>query len=88
MTQTKNKKEVRFEKGNKVLMYDSKLEKQWSGKLEAKWKGPFIIKEQLSMGSYILENQFGQPLKEPIHSDRLKLYKDKESWEPHIVLQK
>ena len=82
----KIKRKIRYKEGDKVLLYDSRLDKQWSGKLEPRWKGPFIIQERLSMGSYILKNQFGQPLKEPIHSDRLKLYKDRELWEPRIVL--
>ncbi|CAG8720981.1 6027_t:CDS:2 [Dentiscutata erythropus] len=61
----------------KTLSQDLQKDKQWSGKLDTKWKGPFIIKERLSKKSYILNNQFGQQVKEPIYSDRLKLYKDK-----------
>jgi hypothetical protein len=79
----KIRKEIVFKKGDKVLMYDSKLDKQWSGKLEARWKGPFTIHKRLDKGSYILETQFGL-MKEPIHSDRLKSYQDRTSWEPHI----
>src|SRR6266496_3592160 len=29
--------------GDKVLLYDAAKAKQWSGKLEEKWKGPYLI---------------------------------------------
>jgi hypothetical protein len=79
----KMKKEIHYQKGDKVLLYDSRLDKQWSGKLDKKWKGPFTVEERLDKGSYILSNEFGN-LKEPIHSDRLKLFRSRESWEPLI----
>ncbi|CAG8764440.1 12502_t:CDS:2, partial [Dentiscutata erythropus] len=41
------KKEVsedpKQKKGDKVLLYNSRLDKQWSGKLDKKWKGPFTV---------------------------------------------
>jgi len=79
------KKEIVYETGDKVLMYDSRLDKQWSGKLDKKWKGPFTVKERLKGGSYKLLNDFGE-LKEPIHSDRLKLFRSRESWEPYLIV--
>ena len=82
----KIKKKIEFKEGDKVLLYDSKQDKQWSGKLDTKWKGPFLIEKRLSKGSYILNNQFGKQIREPIHSDRLKMYKDKTLWEPLIKL--
>lgn len=82
----KIKKKLIFKEGDKVLIYNSKLEKQWSGKLEPKWKGPFIIQEKLSNGSYIIKNQFGKAFKDAIHSDRLKLYKDKHDWQPLVSI--
>ena len=82
----KMKKEIQYTKGDLVLLYDSKLDKQWSGKLDTKWKGPFEVHERLSQGSYILKNKFGQPLKEIIHSDRLKKYEDRTNWIPQIVI--
>jgi len=81
----KMKKEITYQKGDQVLMYDSRLDKQWSGKLDKKWKGPFTVEKRLDKGSYILSNQFGL-MKEPIHSDRLKLYQNRETWEPHIII--
>ncbi|CAG8823247.1 27585_t:CDS:1, partial [Dentiscutata erythropus] len=65
-------------KGDKVLLYDSRLDKQWLGKLDKKWKGPFTVKKRLDKGSYILSNEF-ENLKESIHSDRLKLFRSRKS---------
>ncbi len=79
------KKEIIYQKGDKVLLYDSRLDKQWSGKLEKKWKGPFTVEKRLDKGSYVLSNDFGL-MKIPIHSDRLKLYQNRESWEPYIMI--
>ena len=42
----------KFNVGDKVLYYNAAKEKQWSGKLEEKFKGYFIIKEILLNGSY------------------------------------
>ncbi|CAB4418776.1 unnamed protein product [Rhizophagus irregularis] len=39
----KIKKEINFEIGDKVLYYNAAKEKQWTGKLDPKWKGPFYI---------------------------------------------
>ena len=82
----KLKRKIEYKEGDKVLIHDTRLDKQWSGKLETRWKGPFTVQKKLDKGSYIINNQFGQPLKEPIHSDRLKLYQDRINWEPLIVL--
>ena len=81
----KMKREIIYQKGDKVLIYDSRLDKQWSGKLDKKWKGPFTIEKRLDKGSYILSNDYGL-MKEPIHSDRLKLFRNRESWEPHLMV--
>jgi ribosomal protein L21E len=77
---------VKYKEGDKVLMYDSRLDKQWSGKLDTRWKGPFVIHKCLDKGAYVLKNQFGQPLKEVIHADRLKMYKGRTEWEPQLVI--
>jgi hypothetical protein len=83
--ETKIKKKIIYQIGDQVLMHDSRLDKQWSGKLEPKWKGPFKIHKILDKGSYILENKFGI-MKLPVHSDRLRPYHDKQKWEPIIVI--
>ena len=77
---------IKYKEDDKVLMYDSRLDKQWSEKLDTRWKGPFIIHKCLDKGAYVLKNQFNQPLKELIHIDRLKLYKGHTTWEPQLVI--
>ena len=69
-----------------MLIYDSKLDKQWSGKLETKWKGPFKIHKCLDKGAYVLHNQFGQQLKEVVHADRLKPYYSRTTWQPQLII--
>ena len=34
---------LKLQIGDKVLYYKAAMEKQWSGKLEEKWKGPYYI---------------------------------------------
>ncbi|GBC30564.2 putative integrase core domain protein [Rhizophagus irregularis DAOM 181602=DAOM 197198] len=48
-----------FEIGEKVLLYEAWREKQWSGKLQEKWKGPYVIHEKLLNGSYRLKELNG-----------------------------
>ncbi len=75
-----------FSIGDKVLLYDAKKEKQWSGKLEDKWKGPYYIHAVLLNGSYKIRSIKGQVLKTPQNGRLLKLYQDRTSWEPQIVI--
>ena len=46
--------ETSFRIGDKVLLYHADKEKQWTGKLEEKWKGPYYIHMVLPNGSYKL----------------------------------
>ncbi|KAG9307304.1 hypothetical protein G9A89_017132 [Geosiphon pyriformis] len=48
-------KPVEFKIGNKVLLYRTKAEKQWSGKFDPKWDGSFHIEEILGNGAYKLK---------------------------------
>ena len=77
---------IRYKPDDLVLIYDSKLDKQWSGKLETKWKGPFKIHKCLDKGAYVLHNQFGQQLKEVVHADRLKPYYSRTTWQPQLII--
>jgi hypothetical protein len=56
----KIKKEINFKIGNKVLYYDAAKEKQWSGKLDPKWKGPFYIHLVKQNGAYQLRTMEGR----------------------------
>ncbi|KAG9307155.1 hypothetical protein G9A89_016983 [Geosiphon pyriformis] len=47
-------KPIEFKIGDKVLLHHTKMEKQWSGKFDSKWDGPFHIKKILGNGAYKL----------------------------------
>ena len=49
-------KPVEFSIDDKILYYNAVKEKQCSGKLDLKWKGPCYIHEVLINGSYKLRN--------------------------------
>jgi hypothetical protein len=68
------KKIKRYSIGDQVLAYRSHLDKQWSGKLEAKWDGPYFIHESLNNGAYKLRTMDGKVLRKFIHGNRLKLF--------------
>ena len=62
--------------GDKVLYYRALLDKQWSGKLEPKWKGPYYIHAILGNGAYKLCETNGKVLKAPVNGTYLKIYKE------------
>ena len=68
--------ETLFRIGDKVLLYRADKEKQWTGKLEEKWKGPYYIHMVLLNGSYKLRAYSGQVLKAPFNRKLLKFYYD------------
>ena len=63
-----------FQIGDKVLYYNAAKEKQWSGKLEEKWKGPYYIHEIVSKGSYKIKTMEGRIQKTPVNGELLKEY--------------
>ena len=73
----KLKKVVQYNIGEKVLKYRANKEKQWSGKLEPKWLGPYYIHNILINGSYKLRTMEGQVLVTPINGNLLKPYWDR-----------
>jgi len=82
----KGKRKQEFQIGNKVLYYDAAKEKQWSGKLEDKWKGPYYIHDILVNGSYKIKELNGKVLKVPVNGELLKLYYSRENFEPMVVI--
>ncbi|KAG9285164.1 hypothetical protein G9A89_004379 [Geosiphon pyriformis] len=72
-----------FKVGNKVLLHRTKAEKQWSGKFENKWDGPFYIHEILGNRSYKLRLD-DKILAKVAHGDRLKHYHSRNNPEPLI----
>lgn len=75
-----------FDIGNKVLYYRAGLDKQWSGKLEPKWKGPYQITANLGHGAYRIAELNGKEFVTPVNQKYLKLYKERTSWIPYIQL--
>ncbi|KAG9301059.1 hypothetical protein G9A89_015795 [Geosiphon pyriformis] len=47
-------KPIEFKIGDKVLLYHTKVEKQWSEKFDSKWDRSFHIEEILGNGAYKL----------------------------------
>jgi Integrase zinc binding domain/Integrase core domain len=79
--------EVQYNIGDQVLHYRAMLDKQWSNKLEPKWKGPYYIHLVLGNGAYRIREMNGKVLKAPINGKYLKLYKDRKNWTPQIIIQ-
>src|SRR6266498_990737 len=72
--------------GDKVLLYDAAKAKQWSGKLEEKWKGPYYIHEKLFNRSYKLKDFKGNIMKTLINGKILKRYHDRQNYIPYITV--
>ena len=50
------KRKGSLKKGDMVLLYNSRLDKQWSKKLDNRWNGPYLINDlKESRGTYLLE---------------------------------
>jgi hypothetical protein len=77
----KYKTKKNFQIGDKVLYYDAAKEKQWSGKLEEKWKGPYYIHEILYKGSYKIKTIEGKIMKVPVNGELLKEYIDRANFD-------
>ena len=80
------KKNHEFEIGEKVLYYKAAKAKQWSGKLEEKWKGPYYIHEKMLNGSYKIKDMNGKILTTPVNGELLKKYFDRYEFEPMVVI--
>ena len=77
----KNRIKKKFQIGDKVLYYDAAKEKQWSGKLEEKWKGPYYIHEIIHNGSYKIKTMEGRIQITPVNGELLKEYIDRTNFE-------
>ena len=58
--------------------------KQWSGKLEEKWKGPYYVHEIIHKGSYKIKTVEGRIMKTPVNGELLKEYRDRADFEVMI----
>ncbi|KAG9286978.1 hypothetical protein G9A89_001216 [Geosiphon pyriformis] len=72
-----------FKVENKVLLHRTKAEKQWSGKFENKWDGPFYIHKILDNRSYKLRLD-DKILAKVVHEDKLKHYHSRNNSETLI----
>lgn len=64
-----------FKLGELVLLYKDYLSTSWSGKLQDKWEGPFIIHQILGKGTYHIKNMDVQDTRiRRVHGNRLKSY--------------
>ena len=73
MIENDPKKEKLFYIREEVFYYDAAKEKHYNGKLEEKWKGPYIINAILLNGSYKIADQY-RVLRTPVNGDCLKKY--------------
>jgi hypothetical protein len=79
--------QIKFSIGDVVLYYDAAKKKQWSGKLNPKWKGPFYIHQVGDKRSYKLRTIGGRVLKNAVNGSLLKLYHDQQQMEPINVIE-
>ena len=63
----------RFKIGDRVLVYDPTSKKGEPSKLKKRWKGPYVVMEQLSPVTYSLALD---GLIKTVHAERMKLYHD------------
>ncbi|CAB4404528.1 unnamed protein product [Rhizophagus irregularis] len=78
--------QIKFSIGDKVLYYDAAKEKQWTGKLNPKWKEPYYIHQVGEKRAYKLRTIDEKVLRTPVNGSLLKLYHDRQNWEPIIVV--
>src|SRR3954451_189722 len=72
----KIEEETKLKIGDKVLLKDAAKEKQWSGKLASKWKGPYYIHREIGKGAYKLRTLDGKVLKTSHNVKHVKKYYD------------
>jgi len=82
----KIKEETKFNIGDKILLKDAAKEKQYSGKLSSKWKGPYYIHEIFGKGAYKLRTLDGKVLKTSHNIKHLKKYYDQKDKLPLIFI--
>jgi hypothetical protein len=79
-------KPISFQIGDQVLYFNAAKAKQWSGKLDPKWKGPYYIHQVLPHGAYKIRTIEGNVLVTPVNGNLLKTYHDRHDWEPIIYI--
>jgi Integrase zinc binding domain/Integrase core domain len=69
-----------FKIGTKVLKFEASRENSKSGKLDDKWKGPFLIHDVQSNNVYKIKTLDGKVFKTPVNGTLLKLYYDRKDY--------
>ena len=71
----RRKRKGSLKKGDMVLLYNSRLDKQWSKKLDNRWNVPYLINDlKESRGTYLLEELDGAVLEGVFPGARLKRF--------------
>ena len=77
----------KIEKGDWVLVYDSRLDNQYSTarKFAKRWFGPYVVKEIKNNATYFLAELDGTRLALPIAGKRIKIFKRREA--PNLEIE-
>ena len=75
---TKPMRKEKLQQGDMVLLHDTKLDTQWSQKLNMRWTGPLLISQVHPNGTYKLTELDSTPLAVTHHGSRLKLFHPRE----------
>jgi hypothetical protein len=59
--------------GDKVLLYRSIIEDNWSSKLDPKWEGPYLVRN-IKGGTFFLKEVNGNIIADSFHRNKLKKY--------------
>ena len=71
----RRKRKGLLKQGDMVLLYNSRLDKQWSKKLDNRWSGPYLINDHKeSRGTYLLQELDGTVLEGVFPGERLKRF--------------
>ena len=71
---------------DKVLVERTWLKTNFSSKLENKWTGPYFVHEIAGDNVYKLRTMEGQKVKNVVHGNRLKLYRERRM-EPRVEIE-
>ena len=64
-----------LKKGDMVFLYNSRLDKHWSKKLDNRWSGPYLINDiKESRGTYLLQELDGTIMDGVYPGERLKRF--------------
>ena len=76
----KAKRDQKFKIGNKVLKFEASRENSKSGKLDDKWKEPYLIHDVQDNNVYKIKTLDGKIFKTPINGTLLKTYYERKDY--------